>query len=62
MDFKKIAIISLHKINWPVLIIETECVTAQYELIQVNLPKMKRRLHYLKTQFVPRSKHFSYQL
>jgi len=29
---------------------------------QINPLKTKRRLHYLKTQFVPRSKHFSSRL
>ena len=29
---------------------------------QFNPLKTKRRLLYLKTQFVPRSKHFSYRL
>ena len=30
--------------------------------VQVNPLKTKRGLLYLKTQFVPRSKHFSYRL
>ena len=31
-------------------------------MLNINLLKTKRRLLYLKTQFVPRSKHFSSRL
>ena len=39
-----------------------DCIAVSDRLPVINPLKTKRRLLYLKTQFVPRSKHFSSRL
>jgi hypothetical protein len=53
----------MNRLEWVILCnIVTELGIAMKEIRIINSLKSKRRLLYLKTQFVPRSKHFSSRL